>query len=67
MIHPAKPADKQIKKYWGTKPGDILIFHDGTTMVRPKTCILDVLEPVLDRLLDRGYKPVTISKLLSGS
>jgi len=67
MIHPAKPADAQIRKYQDTQPGDILIFHDGITVVWADTCILDILPTVLQQLLAKGYALGTVSKLLSGS
>ncbi|MBI2327104.1 hypothetical protein HYU92_02190 [Candidatus Curtissbacteria bacterium] len=55
----------QIRKFSGANSGSILIFHDGVTLKRKTTHILEVLPQVLDNLKGLGLTPTKTSAVLS--
>ena len=61
---PDAPVKTQVKKISGAGPGSILIFHDGTSLSRKHTYVLEVLPRVIDNLKNRGLIPVSVSEVL---
>lgn len=61
---PDAPVKTQVKKISGAGPGSILIFHDGTSLSRKHTHVLEVLPQVIDNLKNRGLIPVSVSEIL---
>ena len=67
MIHYADqtwPKDFQINRFSGANSGSILIFHDGVTMLRHETKILEVLPAVLRNLRQKSMRLITVSEIL---
>lgn len=63
--HPATSARKQMRKFKRAKAGDIVVFHDGTTLLRSTTVILDVLPWVLQYYKNNKKLLATLAELLS--
>lgn len=67
MIHYADqtwPKNFQINRFSGANSGSILIFHDGVTMLRHETKILEVLPVVLKNLRQKSMRLITVSEIL---
>lgn len=55
-------VNKIVKKVLdGTKPGDVILFHDGGS---DRTQTVEALKKILPELKKQGYKFVTISEML---
>ena len=66
FLHSAQadaPVKTQVRKFSGAVPGSILIFHDGISLSREHTHVLEVLPQVIDNLKNKGLMPVSISEV----
>jgi len=61
---PDTPKEFQVKKFSSAKPRNILVFHDGITILRNTTNIIEVLPTVLENLNKKGIRGTTISNVL---
>lgn len=57
-------VETQIVKFSKAKPGSILIFHDGISLNRQTTHILDVLPQVITNIRRNGLTPTKVSAVL---
>ena len=67
LIHYAEPdtlREYQIRKFSNAKPGNILIFHDGNTILRKTTNVTEVLPSVLKNLNEKGLHGITVSRVI---
>jgi len=73
FIHPLEPFQPAAVKLTDsasrlTRPGTILIFHDGReARGGPRDQSVAAVGPLIDRLADRGYRFTTIDRLLGVS
>jgi peptidoglycan/xylan/chitin deacetylase (PgdA/CDA1 family) len=73
FIHPLEPFQPAAVKLTDsasrlTRPGTILIFHDGReARGGPRDQSVAAVGPLIDRLTDRGYRFTTIDRLLGVS
>jgi peptidoglycan/xylan/chitin deacetylase (PgdA/CDA1 family) len=73
FVHPLEifqPAALKLtdSAAWLTRPGAILIFHDGReARGGPRDQTVAAVGPLIDRLADRGYRFTTVDQLLGVS
>jgi peptidoglycan/xylan/chitin deacetylase (PgdA/CDA1 family) len=60
---PDAPVVYQVAKFTKGASGSILIFHDGITMARDETHIVEALPSVLEHYLSTRYRLGTVSEL----
>ena len=70
FVHPLEPFQPAAVRLTDsaarlTRPGTILIFHDGReARGGPREQSVSAVGPLIDRLLDRGYRFTTVDRLL---
>lgn len=67
FTHYAEPdaqEEFQVRKFSSVRPGNILVFHDGNTLLRKTTSVTQVLPTILENLGKRGIRGTSISDVL---